>query len=321
MKRVFLGFLIFLSIIFTGCASLGISSSSQSDEPMKEEFINPLKDAKFYLTSQFGPRIDPISRVRKNHNGIDMATPTGTPVYAVKSGVVEVAGWHNQYGNYVIIRHEGNYKSLYAHMSRILTAKGEKVDQGEKIGLVGTTGYSTGPHLHLTMYRNGNLIDPLTVVLKDENFEVMLYPGRKIAQMNLIHATKFNIVRYPVNSIDLDIYFVTKDKTPVNNTIVNYTASFEPMCSDYNPLSIELECNGERFSLMDKSLLYTEKSDDSRLSASFTSALSSAQMKSLLGFSDKDKIYIIAKYGENHEQRIYSKEFNKKICEARHVLN
>ncbi|MBQ4236400.1 MAG: M23 family metallopeptidase [Treponema sp.] len=323
MRRVFLWFSLALTLVFTGCASLGSSGSAggtDTEENMAEEFINPLKNVKFYLTSQFGPRIDPISRVPSNHNGIDMAVATGTPVYAVKSGVVEVSGWHNRYGNYIIVRHEGNYKSLYAHLSRLLTNKGDRVEQGEKIGLVGTTGYSTGPHLHLTMYKNGNLVDPLTLVLKNVEFEALLYPGRKIAQMHLIHATKFKIQHYPVNNVDMDIYFVTKDKSLVNNTIVNYSACFESGYTDYHPLSLSIECGGERFELMDISLLYTETSNDSKLSASFTSALSSKQMGALLSHNDKDKIYIIAKYGDNKEQKIYSKEFNKKISDARQIF-
>ena len=324
MKRSFLWLTVAFSLMFASCASLSSlrgSSIGKNEETMSEDFINPLKKTKFYLTSQFGPRIDPISRVPSNHNGIDMACSTGTPVYAVKSGVVEVSGWHNRYGNYIIIRHEGNYKSLYAHLSKLLTTKGDKVEQGEKIGLVGSTGYSTGPHLHLTMYKNGNLVDPLTLVLTNENFEALLYPGRKVAQMNLIHETTFKMKKYPVDSINLDIYFVTKDKSLVNNTIVNYTANFASSYNDYNPFSLALECNGERFALKDISLLYTETSDDSKMSASFTSTLSSKQMDSLLNFTDKDKIYLIAKYGDNKEQKIYSKEFNSKIAEARHILH
>ncbi len=323
MKRFFLCLAATLSIVLTGCASLGAlgTAEKEKEEPMQEEFINPLKDAKFYLTSQFGPRIDPISRVPSNHNGIDMAAGPGTPVYAIKSGVVEVSGWHNQYGNYIIIRHEGNYKSLYAHMSRLIAEKGDKVEQGEKIGLVGSTGYSTGAHLHLTMYKNGNLVDPLTLVLKDEDFEALLYPGRKIAKMNLIHETKFKLQKYPIASIDFDIYYITKDHSLVNNTIVNYTAHFGDGIKDYTPFSLCLECNGKRYGLSDISLLYTETADNSSVSASYTSVLSSSQMGNLFNCTDKDKIYLIAKYGGEKEQKIYSKEFNQKFAEARHHFN
>ncbi len=142
----------------------GTLSASELERAMGERFRNPLK-AKYYLTSRFGRRVDPISG-RKNsmHTGIDMACPMGTPVYASMSGTVEVAGWHNSYGNYVIISHKDHYQTLYGHMSKILTTKGTKVSQGDKIGLVGSTGYSTGPHLHFTVYKNGNLVDPLSLI-------------------------------------------------------------------------------------------------------------------------------------------------------------
>lgn len=137
--------------------------ASELEKVQGEKFAKPLY-AKYYLTSKFGPRIDPISGKKSSHTGIDMACPTGTPIYASMSGTVQVAGWHNSYGNYVIIKHKDGYQTLYGHMSKILTTKGEKVTQGQKIGLVGSTGYSTGPHLHFTVYKNGTLVDPLTLL-------------------------------------------------------------------------------------------------------------------------------------------------------------
>ena len=77
-----------------------------------------------------------------------------------------VAGWSNIFGNYVIINHGNGYQSLYGHMSKILAKKGQSVDSNTKIGLVGSTGYSTGPHLHFTVYKNGTLVDPLTLLKK-----------------------------------------------------------------------------------------------------------------------------------------------------------
>ena len=129
-----------------------------------EHMVNPLK-ARYVLTSKFGYRVDPISGKKNSyHTGIDMACPTGTKIYAAMSGTVEVAGWHNSYGNYVIIKHKDHYQTLYGHMSKILTKKKKKINQGDVVGLVGTTGYSTGPHLHFTVYKNGNLVDPLSLL-------------------------------------------------------------------------------------------------------------------------------------------------------------
>lgn len=120
--------------------------------------------AKFRWTSPYGNRIDPISQVKAFHTGTDMACPTGTPILASMSGKVTFTGINRVYGNYVIIDHGNGYQTLYAHMSKIIATKGQWVSQGTRIGLVGSTGYSTGPHLHFTVYKNGKLVDPMTVL-------------------------------------------------------------------------------------------------------------------------------------------------------------
>ena len=132
---------------------------------MGELFVYPIT-ASWRLTSKFGPRKDPFTGVASNHTGIDMACPTGTPIHAAMSGKVVQAGWSNIFGNYVIINHGNGYQTLYGHMSKIIAKKGQNVDQSTKIGLVGSTGYSTGPHLHFTVYKNGKLVDPLTLLKK-----------------------------------------------------------------------------------------------------------------------------------------------------------
>ena len=130
---------------------------------MGELFTYPIKAA-WRLTSRFGIRNDPFTGVKSSHTGVDMACPTGTPIYAAMSGVVVVSGWSNIFGNYVIINHENGYQTLYGHMSKRIAQKGQRVSQGTRIGLVGSTGYSTGPHLHFTVYKNGKLVDPLTLL-------------------------------------------------------------------------------------------------------------------------------------------------------------
>lgn len=130
---------------------------------MGELFVNPLK-TKYRLTSRFGFRADPFTGVASHHTGIDMACPTGTPIYASMSGKIAYTGFSSVFGNYVIINHYDGYQTLYAHMSKIIAKKGEAVAQGAKIGLVGNTGYSTGPHLHFTVYKNSKLVDPLTIL-------------------------------------------------------------------------------------------------------------------------------------------------------------
>ena len=123
-------------------------------------FKNPLHSS-YYISSRFGWRVSPFdSSKRTYHGGIDMACPTGTPIYAASEGEVITAGWSNVYGNYVIISHHSGYKTLYGHMSSILVSKGQYVYTTTKIGKVGSTGQSTGPHLHFTVYKNGNSINP-----------------------------------------------------------------------------------------------------------------------------------------------------------------
>ncbi len=122
-------------------------------------FMRPLK-SRYYISSRFGWRSSPFTGERSYHGGIDMACPAGTPVYAALLGTVTTAGWSDIYGNYVIITHYSGYKSLYGHMSKITVKKGQFVSTGTKIGEVGSTGLSTGPHLHFTVYKNGNAVNP-----------------------------------------------------------------------------------------------------------------------------------------------------------------
>ena len=132
---------------------------------MGELFVYPITAA-WRLTSRFGPRKDPFTGVASNHTGIDMACPTGTPIRSAMSGTVVYVGWSNIFGNYIIINHGNGYQSLYGHMSKTSVKKGQSVDSSTKIGLVGSTGYSTGPHLHFTVYKNGKLVDPMTLLKK-----------------------------------------------------------------------------------------------------------------------------------------------------------
>ncbi len=138
--------------------------SALLQKAMGELFICPIS-ASYRLTSKFGNREDPFSGVKGQfHGGIDMACPKGTPIKAAMSGTVVFTGFSNTYGNYVIIKHVDGYQTLYGHMSRITAKKDSFVSQGTVIGLVGSTGYSTGNHLHFTVYKNGSRIDPLTVL-------------------------------------------------------------------------------------------------------------------------------------------------------------
>lgn len=118
------------------------------------------------MTSPYGYRVHPISGVTRLHNGVDLAAVTGTPIFASKSGVVTTAciGWGNGYGNHVVINHGDGYSTLYAHQPSLSVSVGDYVTQGQTIGYVGSTGYSTGPHLHFTIYYNGSDVNPFNYI-------------------------------------------------------------------------------------------------------------------------------------------------------------
>lgn len=112
------------------------------------------------LTSPFGYRWHPVTKEYKLHTGMDLGVPTGTPVYAMADGKVILSEYSSSWGNYVIIYHGNGISSLYAHFSKRLVSVGETVKAGQKIGLSGSTGWSTGPHLHFEIRKDGTPIDP-----------------------------------------------------------------------------------------------------------------------------------------------------------------
>lgn len=115
----------------------------------------------YRITSSFGGRADPITGAASNHGGTDIAAPYGSSIVSANDGVVLYAGWHYSYGNYVIVDHGGGIATLYGHCSRLLVSKGEEVSRGEKIAQIGSTGYSTGNHLHFEVRVNGVRTNPM----------------------------------------------------------------------------------------------------------------------------------------------------------------
>ena len=143
--------------------------------------FNGESSRKFYLSSPlefsrvssgYGMRFHPISGTRKAHLGVDYAAPTGTPVRTIGDGVVEFAGVQRGYGNVIYIRHRSNQTTVFAHLSRIGVRQGQKVSQGDWIGAVGSTGASTGPHLHFEFRDNGVHQDPLVIARQSESIPI-----------------------------------------------------------------------------------------------------------------------------------------------------
>jgi murein DD-endopeptidase MepM/ murein hydrolase activator NlpD len=120
-------------------------------------FIWPLAG---YVTSPYGYRTSPFSDVRQFHSGLDIAAPMGAPIRAAMAGRVSAVGYDDSFGNYAVVTHHSGYRTLYAHMSVVRVKPGAYVGTGEQIGGVGSTGLSTGPHLHFTVYKNGVTVNP-----------------------------------------------------------------------------------------------------------------------------------------------------------------
>jgi murein DD-endopeptidase MepM/ murein hydrolase activator NlpD len=123
-------------------------------------------------TSGMGMRLHPIFQTLQKHNGVDYAAPIGTPAMAVGDGVVEFAGVQGGFGNVVIVRHGANHSTVYAHLSRIQVSRGQTIQKGQTVGAVGTTGWSTGPHLHFEFRVNGVHVDPQSVIQQAQSTPV-----------------------------------------------------------------------------------------------------------------------------------------------------
>ncbi len=129
-------------------------------------FQNPIESNN--ITSHFGYRISPITNEYSLHSGLDIAAPENTEIYSVYDGIVIKAEHNEVNGNYIIIKHSNTLKTTYNHCNKLLVNEGERVKKGEKIALVGATGWATGNHLHFEVILNGKYINPLWVL----NYEI-----------------------------------------------------------------------------------------------------------------------------------------------------
>ncbi|WP_300382030.1 M23 family metallopeptidase, partial [Clostridium sp.] len=127
-------------------------------DPSQESFLRPGYGV---VTDPYGPRTNPVTGAAGFHTGVDLGDPYGANVSASKSGEVVYSGWIDGYGNTVIIDHGSGFQTLYGHNSSLLVSVGQKVSRGETISLVGSTGMSTGPHIHWEIRINGQHVNPL----------------------------------------------------------------------------------------------------------------------------------------------------------------
>ena len=145
------------------------------------------------VTSGFAMRFHPMMQTWRAHLGVDYGAPIGTAVRSVGDGLVEFAGWQNGYGNVVQVMHGGERSTLYAHLSRMDVKKGQQVEQGQKIGAVGMTGWSTGPHLHFEFRVRGQHQDPLLVAKASEPLTLDPASRGKFAELTRAVQTKLDI--------------------------------------------------------------------------------------------------------------------------------
>lgn len=149
------------------------------------------------ISSGFAMRKHPIHNTWRRHLGTDFAAPTGTKVRTVGDGIVEFAGWQNGFGNVIFVKHSNtSHVTVYAHLSRIDVKHGQTVEQGQFIGAVGSTGWSTGPHLHFEFRVNGAHQDPQTVIAKNQSTEL----SEKVRKQFTAHA---DTMRMQLASADL----------------------------------------------------------------------------------------------------------------------
>lgn len=143
------------------CLLVGFSIVWAQTKPL--QFTSPMGNTE--IVSHFGNRYHPVKKKNQMHKGIDYKAAIGTPILSVEDGtVLEVKTHDRGYGKHIIIKHEGDYTSMYAHLSEFCVEKGQKIKKGTLIGKVGTTGQSISPHLHLEIRENGKPIDPVSVL-------------------------------------------------------------------------------------------------------------------------------------------------------------
>ena len=156
-------------------------------------FAQPVAYAR--ISSGFGMRFHPLLGYTRLHRGVDYAAPYGAPIRAVSDGLVANAGWAGGYGNQVRISHSNMLGTSYSHMSRIVVSPGTRVFQGQVIGYVGSTGLSTGPHLHFEAYRSGQVVNPTKISFASTS----MLSGNELAQFR---AKLSALLRLPVNGSD-----------------------------------------------------------------------------------------------------------------------
>ena len=183
--------------------SSNTDTSSSNIIRVQEPFnpILPMGNIKT-VSSHFGNRIDPFTGLWESHQGVDYPAVTGTPILAIANGTVTQAGYNGGYGNLVEIDHGQGYTSKYGHASQILTRMGQQVQKGQVIALVGSTGHSTGPHLHFEMAQYGQVFNPMAFLNQGLQLGTMASNNQNSGGWNKLNA-------YPSGQKNTKAFFST----------------------------------------------------------------------------------------------------------------
>ena len=150
------------SVATTKPAATSGSTKPSTQAPSSGGWVKPTTN--YHISSTYGMRVHPVLGYVRMHNGVDMAAPLGTPIYAAKAGKVTAVGYGSDMGNYVSINHGDGFASIYMHMTHYIVSAGTYVNAGQVIGYVGSTGLSTGPHLHFGISYNGTYVNPMAYI-------------------------------------------------------------------------------------------------------------------------------------------------------------
>lgn len=172
--------------IYAFQTSAGTTSyfNAHGESVVKSLLQTPMDPTRMRVTSKFGIRNHPMLGYSKMHKGVDFGAPVGTPVMAAGAGTVVKAGWNGAYGNYILVRHNSEYSTAYAHLSKINVKPGTKVAQRQVIGAVGSTGRSTGAHLHYECIRNGVHVNPQLI----KQLPLAKLSGKELAKFQQVKA-------------------------------------------------------------------------------------------------------------------------------------
>ncbi|WP_273255234.1 peptidoglycan DD-metalloendopeptidase family protein [Marinobacter psychrophilus] len=188
---------------------------NETGESVLLAFLRWPTEKRFRISSSFSSdRLNPITGRRSPHNGVDFATPVGTPIVSTGDGVVSRVGNHRFAGRYIDINHSGTFETRYLHLSKVLVKRGQRIKRGQKIALTGNSGRSTGPHLHFEFHVNGQPVDPLTADIPT----AAKVPDVKLASFKAQVSKQLASMQ---SQISLDVILATGSPQPTRTTKEN----------------------------------------------------------------------------------------------------